>query len=323
MKKDFIDYSQVSEPEKRAKRQRGMHIALVAVITVFVVVVIFSSFYTVNVNETAILTTFGSPQSITATGIHGKIPFIQQVHKVSREIQGLEVGYDSSSDDSTVAADAEMITADYNFVDVDFFIEYQVVDPLQYYINRNSADQILTLLAKSYIRDTVGVYNVDDVITTDRPKIQSEVKQKLSERMEAEDVGLGIVNVTIQDAEPPTTDVSTAFKAVEDAKQAMDTEINKAKKYQSEQIPAANAAADKAAQDAEAYKQQRINEATGQASRFNDMYEEYKKYPLITKKRMFYETMEDVLPDLKVIINEGNGTQTMLPLDSFSTVSGN
>lgn len=275
-----------------------------------------------SVNETAILTTFGAPQSITATGIHGKIPFIQQVHKVSKEIQGLEIGYDSTSDDSTVAADAEMITADYNFVDVDFFVEYQVVDPLQYYINRNSADQILTLLAKSYIRDTVGVYNVDDVITTNRPKIQSEVKQKLSERMEAENVGLGIVNVTIQDAEPPTTDVSTAFKAVEDAKQAMDTKINKAKQYQSEQIPAAKAAADKAAKSAEAYKQKRINEATGQASRFNDMYAEYKKYPLITKKRMFYETMEDVLPDLKVIINEGNGTQTMLPLDSFSTVSG-
>ena len=103
------------------------------------------------------------------------------------------------------------------------------------YINRNTAVNILNLLAKSYIRDTVGVYNVDDVITTGRSEIQAKVKEKLSERLEAEDIGIGIVNVTIQDAEPPTENVQAAFKAVEDAKQGMDTKINQAKQYQSEQ----------------------------------------------------------------------------------------
>ena len=144
--------------------------------------------------------------------------------------------------------------------------------------------------------------------------------RELSERLEQEDIGLGINNVTIQDAQPPTDAVNNAFKAVEDAKQGMDTKINEARKYQSERLPAANAEADKAARDAEAYRQQRISEAEGQVSRFNDMYQEYAKYPLITKKRMFYETMEDILPGLKVIINGSDGTQTMLPLDSF--VSG-
>ena len=124
--------------------------------------------------------------------------------------------------------------------------------------------------------------------------------------------------MTIQDAQPPTAEVTDAFKAVEDAKQGMDTAINEAKKYQSEQIPTANAKADQLIQDAEAYRQEKISEATGQAARFNDLYEEYSKYPLITKKRMFYEAMEEVLPDLKVIVNSSDGTQTLLPLEPFA-----
>lgn len=101
----------------------------------------------------------------------------------------------------------------------------------------------------------------------------------------------------------------------------METAINTAKKYQSENIPKANAEADKLLQEAEAYKQQRINEANGQVARFEDTYAEYVKYPLITKKRMFYETMEELLPDLKVIIDNGSGTQTMLPLEPFANVT--
>lgn len=222
---------------------------------------------------------------------------------------------------ASIPSESEMITKDFNFVNVDFYIEYQIVDPIKAYINNETAISILKNLAQSYIRDTVGSYSVDEVITTGKSEIQAKVKALLSERLESEDIGIGIYNVTIQDAEPPTEEVNNAFKAVEDAKQGMDTKINEAKKYQSEQLPAANAKADKAARDAEAYRQQRISEAEGQVSRFNDMYEEYAKYPLITKKRMFYETMEEILPQLKVIINGSDGTQTLLPLEPFSGTS--
>jgi membrane protease subunit HflK len=102
----------------------------------------------------------------------------------------------------------------------------------------------------------------------------------------------------------------------------METAINEAKKYQSENIPKAKAEADKLIQEAEAFKQERINEATGQVARFEDTYAEYVKYPLITKKRMFFETMEEILPELKVIIDNGSGTQTMLPLEPFTSTIG-
>ena len=314
------------------------------ILILFLGVTALQSFYTLSENEMAVLTTFGRPSSVMTSGPKFKYPFIQKVYKMSKEIRGMPIGYDpdyssqtgagapllnshinasSRVDDGegtpentvSIPSESEMITKDFNFVNVD--IEYQIVDPIKAYINSQYAISILKNLAQSYIRDTVGSYSVDEVITTGKSEIQAKVKALLSERLEQEDIGIGIVNVTIQDAEPPTEAVNNAFKAVEDAKQGMDTKINEAKKYQSEQLPAANAKADKAARDAEAYRQQRISEAEGQVSRFNDMYEEYAKYPLITKKRMFYETMEELLPGLKVIVNGSDGTQTMLPLDSF------
>ena len=314
------------ETERRMRRiLRPVKIAIAAAV---LIVAGLDSFYILSENEMAVLTTFGSPSSVTTSGLKFKLPFIQKVYKMSKEIKGMPIGYSPSYESSagsgqiaeeavSVPEESEMITKDFNFVNVDFYIEYQIVDPIKAYVNSENNISILKNLAQSYIRDTVGSYGVDEVITTGKSETQAGVKSLLSERLEAEDIGLGIYNVTIQDAEPPTEEVSNAFKAVEDAKQGMDTKINEARKYQSQQLPAANARADKATRDAEAYRQQRVSEAEGQAARFNDMYEEYIKYPLITKKRMFYETMEDILPRLKVIINGSDGTQTLLPLDSF------
>ncbi|MCC8027952.1 MAG: FtsH protease activity modulator HflK [Clostridium sp.] len=318
-------YSNGNDGGKGVKR--ALLSAKIIIAVVVLAIAALDSFYTLSENEMAVVTTFGRPVSVMNSGPKFKYPFIQKVYKMSKEIRGMAIGYDntyntqdpaySENNPLPVTTESEMITRDFNFVNVDFYIEYQIIDPIKAYINSESSIDILKNLAQSYIRDTVGSYSVDEVITTGKSEIQGKVKTLLSQRLEQEDIGIGIYNVTIQDAEPPTEAVNNAFKAVEDAKQGMDTKLNEAKKYQSEQVPAANAKADKAARDAEAYRQQRISEAEGQVSRFNDMYEEYVKYPLITKKRMFYETMEEVLPDLKVIINGSEGTQTVLPLDSF------
>lgn len=301
---------------------------LVLLLLAALAVAAMNSFYTLSEDKMAVVTTFGRPASVMTSGLKFKIPFIQQVHKMTKEIRGMSIGYNpdydaqnhanSENNPVPVPTESEMITKDFNFVNVDFYIEYQIIDPVKAYINSETYMPILKNLAQSYIRDTVGSYSVDEVITTGKSEIQAKVKLLLSERLEQEDIGIGIYNVTIQDAEPPTEAVSNAFKAVEDAKQGMDTKINEAKKYQSQQLPAANARVDKLTREAEAYRQQRISEAEGQVARFNEMYLEYVKYPLITKKRMFYETMEDMLPSLKVIIDGGGGTQTVLPLDSFT-----
>lgn len=166
----------------------------------------------------------------------------------------------------------------------------------------------------------IGSYSVDSVLTTGKNEIQSNIKQMILDKLEDYDIGIALVNITIQDATPPTAEVENAFKEVETAKQGKETALNNANKYRNEQIPNAEAESDRILQEAEAAKQERINEANGQAARFNSMYQEYIKFPDVTKKRMFYETMEDVLPDIKLVIQGSDGTMsTMLPLDSFVT----
>ena len=181
---------------------------------------------------------------------------------------------------------------------------------------------ILQNISKSCVRSVIGSYDVDSVLTTGKNEIQAKVKEMIVAKLEQHDIGLQIVNVTIQDSEPPTVEVMEAFKAVETAKQGKETAINNANKYRNEKLPGAKAEIDKIMQDAEAAKTQRINEANAEVAKFNAMYEEYIKNPQVTRQRMFYETMEDVLPRLKVVIDGTDGTETILPLDSF-TSAGN
>ena len=211
-----------------------------------------------------------------------------------------------------------MITRDYNFVNVDFYVEYRVTDPVKYLYSSENPVAILKNLTQSYIRDTIGLYDVDSVITTGKSEIQASIKEKIVTRLDQEDIGIQLVNITIQDAEPPTQEVINAFKNVENAKQGKETSINRANQKRNEDIPAARAAADETVKTAQAQAEERVNEAKGEAARLNELYAEYQKYPLITKQRMFYETMEEILPDMKVIIERSDGsTQTMLPLESF------
>ena len=201
-------------------------------------------------------------------------------------------------------------------------MEYKVTDPVKYLYASESPVDILKMLTQSYIRDTIGLYDVDSVITTGKNEIQASIKEKIVGRLEQEDIGVQLVNITIQDAEPPTQEVISAFKNVENAKQGKETSINKANQKRNEDIPAARAQVDETLKTAQAQAEERVNEAKGQVARLNELYAEYQKYPLITKQRMFYETMEEILPDMKVIIEKSDGTtQTMLPLESFANLS--
>lgn len=277
---------------------------------VFAVILIASSAYTVKETESVVITTFGKASLVDEKGLHFKIPFIQKATKVDTTVQGIKIGYGEDKNGNVYSVEHEsiMITSDYNFIDCDFYISYQVTDPIKYLYNSDEPDEILKNISMSSIRSTVSAYTVDTAITTGKALIQSNVKTMIIKELEDEDIGITLVDASIQDVEPPTDDVIEAFTAVETAKQGKESAINEANAYRNEQIPAAEAEADRIIQEAEATKTARINEATGQVSRFNAEYEEYKNYPLITKKRMFYEAMEDVLPQLQVVIDNGDGS---------------
>ena len=279
-------------------------------------VIIFGSTYQIKEQEQAVLITFGQAKAVTEPGLHFKVPFIQQVRKVNTTIQGFAIGY--NEDGSSSNEESLMITSDYNFVNVDFFVEYRYSDPVKALYSSEDPSGILRNICKSSIRTVVGSYPVDDVLTTGKNEIQAAIKTMIVERLEEQDIGVQLVNITIQDSEPPTAEVMEAFKNVETAKQGADTARNNANKYRNEQLPTAQAQADKILKDAEAQKTERINEATAQVARFNAMYEEYIKNPTITRQRMFYETMEEILPELKVIIESPSGDVEMIyPVDSF------
>jgi len=302
------------------KPKAGKHAKRTALIAGAVIVVgLFATdcTYQIQEQEQAVLSTLGVPKAVTETGLHFKLPLIQQVHKVNTTIQGFPIGYNQQNND-IVEDEGIMITSDYNFIDVDFFVEYRITEPVKYLYTSQQPENILKSISQSCIRTVIASYTVDDVLTTGKSEIQAKIKEMIMDKMEEQDVGIQLVNITIQDSEPPTQEVMKAFKAVETAKQGKETAVNNANKYRNEKLPEAEAQADQIVQDAEAQKQVRINEAEAEVARFNAMYEEYVKNPTVTKLRMFYETMEDVLPGMKIVIDNGDGTQKVLPLDSFT-----
>ena len=305
------------------KLGRGL---LTAVIILLVLALLGTCFYTVDDKQQAVVTTFGKVTDVTDAGVHFKLPLgIQQVQKVDVNVyQKIELGY--STDPYAYDTDntnSTMITGDYNIVDVDFFVEYKISDPVQYLYSSDWPEMILRNLIQSQVRNVVGSSSVDAVLTDGKENIQMQVKELVSSILEQYDIGLTLVDVKIQDAEPPTTEVVEAFKAVETAKQKAAAVINDAKAYQNAQLPKAQAQADKLIQNAEYLKQKRINEANEQVAMFTAMYQEYAQNPGITRSRMYYEMISQVMPGVKLYINSGTGAGSdvnmLLPLESLVT----
>ena len=298
---------------------------LIGIIAVIVVVGILTSFYTVDDKQQAVVTTFGKVTDITDAGLHFKWPYgIQKAHKVDVNVyQKIELGYNTSTEGDYVSNTNEstMITGDYNIVNVDFFVEYKISDPVQFLFSSNNPEMILRNLIQSQVRNVVGSTSVDAVLTDGKENVQMQVKELVTNILAEYDIGLTLVDVRIQDSEPPTKDVIEAFKAVETAKQRAETVVNDAKAYKNAQLPDAQAQADKLLQNAEYLKQKRINEAFEQVAMFNAMYEEYARNPEITRSRMYYEMISKVLPGVKLYINTGSGSDVnmLLPLESLLT----
>jgi len=289
------------------------------VVTLLVVLALLGgSFYNVSEQQNAVVTMFGEIVRTDTAGLYFKIPLLQQVHKVDITTHGTGIGYSVSpyGQNITNTFDGIMITKDFNLINIDFYLEYKVSDPVAYLYNSKEPEEILRNVALASIRSTVINYTVDEAMTTGKSAIQAEVKEKMVQELSEQNIGLQVVNITVQDAEPPTDEIIRAFKEVETAKQAAETNINQAHKYANQQIPAAEAEADRIIQSAQAQKATRVAEAEGQVARFNAIFEQYVLNPLITKQRMFYEALEELLPDMKVIITDGT-TQTLLPLDDF------
>ena len=148
--------------------------------------------YQIQEQEQAVLTTFGMPKAVTETGLHFKIPLIQRVQKVNTTIQGFPIGYQQDTNE-VVSNEGIMITSDYNFIDVDFFVEYRITEPVKYLYTSQEPVEILKSIAQSCIRTVIASYSVDDVLTTGKSEIQAKIREMIMEKMEQQDVGIQLV----------------------------------------------------------------------------------------------------------------------------------
>lgn len=326
----YDDLESLREQDKKEGDSLGKKIfryvayGLIEIIIILLLVCFFNCFYSVDEQHNAIITQFGQIVKVNTAGFYFKAPW-QSVKKVDMTTHGTSIGYvieDDSQKGSYPVDEANgiMITSDFNLLNIDFYIEYRVSDPVAYVYNSKEPEAVLTNIALANIRTIVSNYTVDEAMTTGKNQIQADIKSAILDSLSERNLGLSVVNITIQDSRPPVESVEAAFKSVETAKQGADTAMNNALQYQNSEIPAADAKADAIIQQAEAKKTSRIAEATGQVERFNQMYEQYKQFPFTTKKRLFYEKLEEVIPGCKIIITDGS-TETMYPLESFTSES--
>ncbi len=286
-----------------------------------VAAIALTSFYTVNENEQAVVTSFGKYTKTANAGLNFKLPWPVQSATILpvKRTQKIELGYRLNQDGSydSILDESLMITGDMNVVSIDFFVEWKISDPVKYLYVSESPEAVLKNMLQSSVRSVVGTTNIDDALTSGKVQIQLDVKDMLTEKLAKNDIGIQILEVKVNDSEPPNENVAKAFRDVETAKQEKQTSINVAQEYRNRLIPNANSHSDKIIRSAEALKQSKINAATGEKNRFEAMYNEYINYPIVTRNRMYLEIIEKTLPGVNLFIDDGTGVDKLLPIGNW------
>ena len=254
-------------------------------------------------------------------GLHVKIPLAERVYKVPVERQQKqEFGFRTSSPGvrseyrkSGYEDESLMLTGDLNLADVEWVVQYRVEDPYQFLFKVRNPEVTLRDVSEAAMRQVVGDRTVNEVITIGRAEIAAEVQTLVQELCREYLLGLRIDQVVLQDVNPPNP-VKDAFNAVNEAQQEKETLINQAKSEYNKVIPKARGQAEETINKAEGYATERVNNAKGEAARFNDLYAEYIKAPEVTEKRIYLETLSEVLPKLGGKIITDDEGQNVLPL---------
>ncbi len=294
------------------------------IIGFLVVAAAFSSVFTVETEEVGVITRFGEYVSEARPGLNFKLPFIDQVQfvPVQRQLKQ-EFGYRTTSAgvNSTYRKagyedESLMLTGDLNLADVEWVIQYRIDDPYNYLFKVRNIEETLRDISEATMRQIVGDRTVDEVLTVGRAEVASEVEVILQMISNEYEMGIKIEQVVLQDANPPDP-VKPSYNGVNEAEQQRETLINQARADYNRVIPRAAGEAEQTIQQSEGYALNRVNTAQGEVSRFNDLYEEYIKAPEVTKRRIFLETMEEILPKMgqKIITDEqGNSVIPLLQL---------
>lgn len=292
---------------------------------IIAVVVLSGTFFQIGPEEIGVITRFGKYTRDVDPGLNVKLPIVETLYKVAVERQQKEeFGFrtlgssGSHTDYSKVGTSSEslMLTGDLNLADVEWVVQYRIENAYNYLFKVRDPVSSLRDISEACMRHTVGDRTVNEVLTVGRTEIASEVKEIIQTKCDEYMLGIKIEQVVLQDVNPPDP-VKDAFNAVNEAQQEKETLINQARSEYNKVVPRAQGEAEETIQKAEGYATERVNVAYGEAARFDALYSEYVKAPEVTKRRIYLETLEEVLPKLgnKIITDEkGNNVLPLLQM---------
>jgi membrane protease subunit HflK len=306
----------------------------IAVVALGLIVIwLFTGVYSVSKNEQGVVLRFGAVIARTGPGLNYHLPWpIEAVFKVPvTNSNQIDIGYKSASDSDTdtdeatrsssvedVPQESLMLTGDENIVDVNFNVYWVIKDASAYLFNVEDPPATIKAVAESAMREVVGQSQVEPIITQD-PRLAANVRELMQKTLDRYGAGVTITLVRLQNAQAPP-DVTESYRDVQKAIADQETARNAAEAYANKVIPEARGNASRIVNQAQAYRQQVIAEAEGEAQRFVLVYDEYRKAPEVTRRRMYLETLSKVLgPTNKIILDEGAGHNVVpyLPLPAL------
>ncbi len=278
--------------------------------------------YTVQPEERAVVKRFGAVIKTTDPGLHFKLPFgIDDIQRVATErVLKEEFGFRTASAgqptryaERAFPDESLMLSGDLNIIDVEWVVQYRISDPIKFLYNMREPTRTLRDISESVMRRVAGNHLGSEILTTARVKIANTTRDEIQAAMELYQTGIHVVTVELQNVVPPKA-VQPAFNQVNEARQEQERMINEATKQANEAIPRAKGEASRTVAEAEGYASERTNQALGEAARFTSILAEYQAAPDVTRRRMYLETVSDVLPDIGSIYVVPEGQTGPLPL---------
>jgi len=288
-----------------------------AIVLVFLFVWLVSGVFIVQEGQTAVITTFGKYTHVAGAGMNWRWPYPiqnQEVVDVS-QVRTVEVGYRSNVKNKQ-ARESLMLTDDENIVDIQFAVQYKLKNAVEWLYSNRDQDEMIRQVAETAIREIVGKSKMDFVLYEGREKVASDVGALMEQILNRYKAGVQIANVTMQGVQPPEQ-VQAAFDDAVKAGQDKERQKNEGQAYANDVIPKARGEASRMLQEAEGYKSRVVSNAEGNASRFKQVLNEYQKAPVVTRDRMYLETMQQIFANTsKVMMDTKSGNNMVyLPLD--------
>jgi membrane protease subunit HflK len=290
---------------------------------VVVLILLFGSFYQIGPEEMGVILRFGKFVRTTDPGLHLKLPLgIEQVTKVPVQRQ-LKMEFGFRTERAGIRSEfrvtpetekeARMLTGDLNVADVEWIVQYKIKDPYNYLFKLRDAESTFRYMNEAVVRKVVGDNSVDEVITVGRARMALDVKEILQQLCDLYEIGIEVNQLIFQDVNPPPS-VKPSFNEVNEALQEKERKINEAWSEYNQEIPKAQGEAEQMIRAAEGYAMERVNNAQGDAERFKSIYKEYARAPLVTRKRLYLEAINEILPKMnkKIIFDEAQ--KNILPL---------